>query len=114
VRQDDGGKTSSETLYEGAVVKFTGAASYGREAGFANVCDRRSSMAKLTAGTYWVVAHYDILPTTLPILGDDASPPLNLNPIMASDDGVAWTQYQPTVWYNGTRNYTKLEFFLSQ
>lgn len=112
IRNDLAGVPSSNILYESKVLKFTGAVSYGREAGFANVCDTLSKMGNLDSGKYWVVAKYNILPSQISVLGDESAPQ-NGSAFLSSSDGDIWTPYDISVWYNGGKIFRKLEFFLS-
>jgi hypothetical protein len=114
IRADSGGSPAADVLFESPVLRFTGAVSYGREAGFASVCDTLSEPAALAAGTYWVVAYYATPPAQVAVLGD-AQPPVNGIPFMASDDGAAWGNFMPAVEWNGSAvGWAKLEFYLTQ
>jgi hypothetical protein len=114
IRKNANGRPEENILYEAKTNSFTGAASYGDECSYADLCATMYAKALLPAGTYWIVAKYNEIPSVIAVIGDDSALPLSNLPIMASDDGLAWSNYEPKVWYNGDKVYKRLEYFFSE
>ncbi len=111
IRADSGG-TPSTILYENKVYGFTGALSKGGEDPFSNFCNKYTSVT-LDAGTYWVVAAFDSSPSSVAILGWN-TPTANGLPLKKSIDGTSWENANLSVSYNGTKEWTMLDFFLTE